>query len=81
MAPEEASDVVPPLKAVRSHKQPPPESKASLWLRRSVIVSFWAIVALLGLPLWLKTTAIYRAELPLQEMTEWAEGNVRISSL
>ncbi|CAO2657569.1 Nn.00g036950.m01.CDS01 [Neocucurbitaria sp. VM-36] len=65
-----------PLDAVRSTKQPPPESKESLWLRRLAIISFWAVVVFLGLPVWLKTTAIYRAELPLQEMTDWAEGKV-----
>lgn len=55
---------------------PPPESKQSIWLRRAAIVSFWAVVVLLGLPVWWKTTAIYRAELPLQDMTDWAEGKV-----
>ncbi|KAF1941539.1 hypothetical protein EJ02DRAFT_347519 [Clathrospora elynae] len=62
--------------AVKSSNQPPPETKESLWLRRLSILSFWAVVVFLGLPIWLKTTAIYRAELPLQEMTEWAEGKV-----
>lgn len=60
--------------------KPPPESAQSLWLRRSVILSFWAVVLLLGLPVWWKTTAIYRSELPIQSMTDWAEGKVRISS-
>ncbi|KAL5390943.1 hypothetical protein DPSP01_001440 [Paraphaeosphaeria sporulosa] len=57
-------------------KQPPPETKQSLWLRRAVIASFWAVVAFLGLPVWYKTTAIYRADLPLQDMTAWANGQV-----
>ncbi|KAI4929585.1 uncharacterized protein J4E92_005250 [Alternaria infectoria] len=57
-------------------KQPPPETKESLWLRRLSILSFWVVVVFLGLPIWLKTTAIYRAELPLQDMTDWAEGKV-----
>ncbi|KAA8614875.1 GPI transamidase component PIG-S [Pyrenophora tritici-repentis] len=52
------------------------QSKQSLLLRRLSIASFWAVVVFLGLPIWLKTTAIYRAELPLQEMTDWAEGKV-----
>ena len=64
------------LDAVRAKKQPPPESKESLWLRRFVILSFWAVVAFLGLPVWWRTTAIYRAELPLQDMTDWADGKV-----
>jgi phosphatidylinositol glycan class S len=60
---------------------PPPETRESLWLRRLSILSFWAVVVFLGLPIWLKTTAIYRAELPLQDMTDWAEGKVRLRSL
>lgn len=66
-----------PLDAVRAEKQPPPESAESIWLRRLAILSFWAVVVCLGLPIWLRTTAIYRAELPLQQMTDWAEGKVR----
>ncbi|KAJ4373959.1 GPI transamidase component [Neocucurbitaria cava] len=63
-----------PLDAVRSARQPPPETKEGLWLRRLAILSFWVVVVFLGLPVWLKTTAIYRAELPLQDMAGWAEG-------
>ena len=66
-----------PIAAAESPKQPPSETKESLWLRRLSIFSFWAVVVFLGLPIWLKTTAIYRADLPLQEMTDWAEGKVR----
>lgn len=69
-------DSAAPPVAATPQKQLPPESKESLWLRRWSIVSFWAVVLFLGLPVWLKTTAIYRAELPLQEMTDWAEGKV-----
>jgi phosphatidylinositol glycan class S len=65
-----------PTVAAKLTKQPPPETKESLWLRRLSILSFWAVVVFLGLPIWLKTTAIYRAELPLQDMTDWAEGKV-----
>ncbi|KAI8937733.1 hypothetical protein NX059_005433 [Plenodomus lindquistii] len=60
----------------QSPKKPPPESKESIFLRRAAILSFWAVVILLGLPIWLKTTAVYRAALPLQDMTEWANGQV-----
>jgi phosphatidylinositol glycan class S len=67
-----------PPTAARLPKQPPPETKESLWLRRLSILSFWAVAVFLGLPIWLKTTAIYRAELPLQEMTDWAEGKVTL---
>lgn len=76
-APSSAS----PLDAVRIPNQPPPESIENIWLRRLAILSFWVVVVCLGLPIWLKTTAIYRAELPLQDMTDWAEGKVRIMDL
>jgi hypothetical protein len=76
-----ASSTDTPLDAVRSQKQPPPESRESIWLRRLAILSFWIVVVFFGLPIWLKTTAVYRAELPLQEMTNWAEGKVRNASL
>lgn len=61
-------------------KLPPPETKQSLWLRRAVIASFWVVVAFVGLPVWWKTTAIYRADLPLHDMTAWAQGQVRVSA-
>jgi phosphatidylinositol glycan class S len=67
--------------AASSNKQPPPETKESLWTRRWVILSFWVVVACLGLPVWWKTTAIYRAELPLQDMSNWADGKVRFPLL
>lgn len=70
-----------PLDAVRTQKLPPPESVENIWLRRLAILSFWVVVVCLGLPIWLKTTAIYRAELPLQDMTAWAEGRVCATSL
>ena len=57
-------------------RQPPPETQQSVWMRRAVVASFWAVVALLGVPMWWKTTAIYRAELPLQDMTAWANAKV-----
>lgn len=66
--------------AVETQRGPPPESKEGTWLRRAAILSFWAVVVLLGLPIWWKTTAIYRAELPLQDMTDWAEGKVYLAS-
>ena len=57
-------------------KQPPPESKESIRVRQLVILSFWAVVIFLGLPIWWWTTSVYRARLPLQEMEDWAEGKV-----
>ncbi|KAF3004272.1 GPI transamidase component [Curvularia kusanoi] len=64
------------LKATDAQTSPPPETRESIWLRRAAIFSFWAVVVFLGLPVWWTTTAIYRAELPLQDMTDWAEGKV-----
>ncbi|KAL8905220.1 MAG: hypothetical protein Q9207_002775 [Kuettlingeria erythrocarpa] len=57
-------------------KQPPPESNEGIYVRQSVILSFWAIVIILGIPIWLWTTSIHRARLPLQEMVDWAEGRI-----
>ena len=68
------------LQNTKAQTSPPPESHQSIWLRRAAIISFWAVVVLLGLPVWWTTTAIYRAELPLQDMTDWAEGKVRRAS-
>ncbi|KAK4180935.1 phosphatidylinositol-glycan biosynthesis class S protein [Triangularia setosa] len=55
-------------------KLPPPEKPSDVRRRSHVILSFWLIVLLLGLPIWWKTTTIYRADLPLEEMLEWADG-------
>lgn len=73
------ADSVPPSSTVdvaSPSQGPPPEAKQSLWSRRHVILSFWLVAVLLGLPIWWKTTAIYRAELPLQIMMDWAEVKV-----
>ncbi|KAI4208108.1 MAG: hypothetical protein LQ348_000356 [Seirophora lacunosa] len=59
-----------------SKKQPPPESKEGIRVRQLVILSFWAIVIFLGVPIWLWTTSIHRARLPLQEMMDWADGRI-----
>lgn len=55
---------------------PPPEKPSDITRRTRVVVSFWLIVLCLGLPIWWKTTTIYRANLPLDGMLEWAEGKV-----
>ncbi|KAK4664351.1 GPI transamidase component [Podospora pseudopauciseta] len=57
-----------------SKKLPPPEKPTDVRRRSHVILSFWLIVLLLGLPIWWKTTTIYRADLPLEDMLEWADG-------
>jgi Phosphatidylinositol-glycan biosynthesis class S protein len=45
-----------------------------------VVASVWAVV-LLGLPLWWKTTAVYRAQLPFSQIDSWAERKVCIATL
>jgi hypothetical protein len=69
-APENAVSAVP-------KREPPLESADSFRIRSLVILSFWAIVLFLGLPVWWRTTAIYRARLPLNQMMDWADGKVR----
>lgn len=59
-------------------KQPPPEKPSDIRRRSYIILSFWLIVVFLGLPIWWKTTTIYRADLPLQEMLDWSDGKVRV---
>ena len=58
--------------------KPPAESQEGIRVRSLVIASFWAVVICLGLPIWLWTTSVYRARLPLREMLAWADGKVRI---
>ncbi|AEO67836.1 uncharacterized protein THITE_2116949 [Thermothielavioides terrestris NRRL 8126] len=57
-----------------ARKEPPPEKPSDVRRRSYIILSFWLIVLCLGLPIWWKTTTIYRADLPLQEMLDWADG-------
>ena len=65
-----------PRRATDAKKQPPPEAPDAVWLRTKVILSFWAVIVFLGLPVWWQTTSIYRARLPIQEMLEWSRGTV-----
>ncbi|KAF8249712.1 hypothetical protein K440DRAFT_582083 [Wilcoxina mikolae CBS 423.85] len=53
---------------------PPPDTPENVRTRSLVVLSFWSVVLLLGLPLWWITTSIYRAPLPLNEMQSWANG-------
>jgi phosphatidylinositol glycan class S len=57
-------------------KSAPPEKPSHARRRLYIILSYWLVVIFLGLPLWWKTTAIYRANLPLDGMMEWADGKV-----
>ncbi|OAG42224.1 hypothetical protein AYO21_03678 [Fonsecaea monophora] len=63
-----------PPDAVPLSKQPPPETPEAVSLRTKIVLSFWAVIILLGLPVWWQTTSIYRASLPLQDMLDWADG-------
>ena len=78
--PTEANSTVLSTQA-NAHRQPPPESPQSIKTRGFVILSFWAVVVLLGIPIWLWTTSIHRASLPLQNMLDWADGKVLIPSV
>ncbi|KAJ6187260.1 hypothetical protein N7519_002168 [Penicillium mononematosum] len=55
-------------------RAPPPETPAALQTRFRVITAFWAVIIFLGFPIWWKTTSIYRASLPIEEMVDWADG-------
>lgn len=60
-----------------AQRAPPPEKPEATRTRFKVIAAFWAVIIFLGLPIWWKTTSIYRARLPVQEMVDWADGKVR----
>lgn len=64
-------------KSSSTRKEPPPEKPSDIRRRTFVVISFWVIIVFLGLPIWWKTTAIYRAHLPLSSMMDWADGRVR----
>ena len=61
----------------KARKQPPLEQPEAVRLRTWVIVAFWALIVLVGLPMWWQTTSIYRASLPIVGMLAWSEGKVR----
>ncbi|OXV09297.1 hypothetical protein Egran_02944 [Elaphomyces granulatus] len=52
----------------------PPEKHEAIRNRSKVIFAFWTVIVFLGLPIWWKTTSIYRARLPIQDMIDWADG-------
>ena len=56
--------------------QATPEKPSDIRRRSYIILSFWVLAVLLGLPVWWQTTSIYRADLPLSEMMDWADGKV-----
>lgn len=65
-----------PAPAAPAVKAPPPETPTAIRRRSYIVLSFWLLVVFLGLPFWWKTTTIYRADLPLDRMLEWADGKV-----
>lgn len=65
------------LKARQRASALPKESVKSSRTRQTIIVAFWAVVVLLGLPHWTWTTSIPRSSLPLDSMDAWDKGNVR----
>lgn len=71
VAPAETTDDAP-----STMKEPPPEKPFDVRRRTVVVMSFWLIVILLGVPIWWQTTSIYRANLPLDGMLQWADGKV-----
>ncbi|RFU74802.1 phosphatidylinositol-glycan biosynthesis class s [Trichoderma arundinaceum] len=73
-APSESAPVDSAPVAAPSPTLPPPEKPSAIRQRSYVVLSFWLVVLLLGLPIWWKTTAIYRADLPLDSMLKWADG-------
>ncbi|KAI0473358.1 phosphatidylinositol-glycan biosynthesis class S protein [Xylariaceae sp. FL0804] len=69
-----ATDGAAPGATPAKRKLPPPEKSADIRRRSLVVGAFWCIVLLLGLPIWWQTTSIYRANLPLDRMMDWADG-------
>lgn len=59
-----------------TQRVPPPETPEAIQTRFRVIAAFWAVIIFLGFPIWWKTTSIYRAHLPIQDMADWADGKV-----
>lgn len=60
----------------KTQRVPPPENPEAVQTRFKVIAAFWAVIVFLGFPIWWKTTSVYRARLPFQEMVDWADGKV-----
>lgn len=60
----------------KTQRVPPPEKPEAVQTRFRVIAAFWAVIVFLGFPIWWKTTSVYRARLPFQEMVDWADGKV-----
>lgn len=57
----------------------PPEKPAATRTRRFVVLSFWVVIACLGLPHWIWTTSIHRSTLPSEVIDSWANGEVSVT--
>ncbi|KAL4944068.1 hypothetical protein BDV06DRAFT_188245 [Aspergillus oleicola] len=68
------TEMTPKTSATSVSTLPPPENPSAIQTRFKVVIAFWAVILFLGFPIWWKTTSIYRAELPTQEMLDWAGG-------
>lgn len=44
--------------------------------RTSIVAVIWAAVIVVGVPVWWKTTEVYRAHLPFGDMQAWTEPGV-----
>jgi len=60
--------------AKKSQPQPPEESRTDIQNRLNIKIAFWLVAILLGLPLWIWTTTVHRAALPLDVMQKWGTG-------
>lgn len=75
-APSLVSADKPPMAATKAQTGPPPEKPETTRIKFLAMLSFWAVIVFLGIPMWWRTTSIYRARLPLQDMIDWADGKV-----
>lgn len=74
--PSDSTTITGAMSSKTSQRVPPPEKPEAIQTRFRVIAAFWAVIIFLGFPIWWKTTSVYRARLPFQEMVEWADGKV-----
>jgi hypothetical protein len=66
----------PPHQEAAAKNGSPLERPQDVRLRTVVVMSFWALILFVGVPMWWQTTSIHRAQLPLPEMLRWADGQV-----
>lgn len=60
---------------VSGTKQPPPEPPFDIAARRLILFALWSVVVFIGVPVWIATTTVHRATLPLNSMNQWADGH------